>query len=69
MRKKQKYTISNSVQISCSVVSDSFRPHELQHTRLPFVICLRVADQNLTQVLEKQISRKSHGETFTIKQE
>ena len=26
---------SSSVQFSCSVVSDSLRPHELQHTRLP----------------------------------
>ena len=25
----------NSVQFSCSVVSDSFRPHGLQHIRLP----------------------------------
>ena len=25
-----------SVQFSCSVVSDSFRPHGLQHTRLPY---------------------------------
>ena len=25
----------NSVQFSCSVVSDSLRPHESQHTRLP----------------------------------
>ena len=25
----------SSVQFSCSVVSDSFRPHELQHTRPP----------------------------------
>ena len=25
----------SSVQFSCSVVSDSLRPHELQHTRLP----------------------------------
>ena len=25
----------SSVQLSCSVVSDSLRPHELQHTRLP----------------------------------
>ena len=26
---------SSSVQFSCSVVSDSLRPHELQHARLP----------------------------------
>ena len=25
----------NSIQFSCSVVSDSLRPHELQHARLP----------------------------------
>ena len=28
----------SSVQFSCSVVSDSLRPHELQHTRLPYFI-------------------------------
>ena len=28
-----KYTHTQSVQFSCSVVSDSLRPHELQHTR------------------------------------
>ena len=28
-------TMEYSVQFSCSVVSDSFRPHELQHTRPP----------------------------------
>ena len=27
--------VTTSVQFSCSVVSDSLRPHELQHTRLP----------------------------------
>ena len=26
----------SSVQFSCSVMSDSFRPHELQHARLPY---------------------------------
>ena len=29
------YTLYNSVQVSCSVVSDSLRPHEPQHTRPP----------------------------------
>ena len=29
------FNIFNSVQISCSVVSDSLRPHGLQHTRPP----------------------------------
>ena len=29
------YTMEYSVQFSCSVVSDSLRPHELQHTRPP----------------------------------
>ena len=28
-------TLMCSVQFSCSVVSDSLRPHELQHTRPP----------------------------------
>ena len=28
-------TYFSSVQFSCSVLSDSFRPHELQHTRPP----------------------------------
>ena len=30
-----KYENTYSVQFSCSVVSDSLRPHELQHARLP----------------------------------
>ena len=30
-----QYFIISSVQFSCSVVSDSLRPHELQHTRPP----------------------------------
>ena len=29
------YVLFRSVQFSCSVVSDSLRPHELQHTRPP----------------------------------
>ena len=33
--KLKLYIISNSVQFSCSVVFDSLRPHELQHTRPP----------------------------------
>ena len=28
--------IFNSVQFSCSVMSDSLRPHELQHARPPY---------------------------------
>ena len=28
-------TVSHSIQFSCSVMSDSLWPHELQHTRLP----------------------------------
>ena len=31
----RQYKKKNSVQFSCSVVSDSFWPHELQHARLP----------------------------------
>ena len=30
------HTLGYSVQFSCSVVSDSLRPHESQHTRLPY---------------------------------
>ena len=32
---KQKKNLRHSVQFSCSVVSDSLRPHELQNARLP----------------------------------
>ena len=32
---KSQYTWRKSVQFSCSVVSDSLRPHELQHARPP----------------------------------
>ena len=32
---RQKKNLRHSVQFSCSVVSDSLRPHELQHTRPP----------------------------------
>ena len=32
---QQRVWPSSSVQFSCSVVSDSLRPHGLQHTRLP----------------------------------
>ena len=35
LRRGSKNTKS-SVQFSCSVMSDSFRPHELQHARLPY---------------------------------
>ena len=31
----EKYIFISSVQFSCSVVSDSLRPHESQHARLP----------------------------------
>ena len=34
---------SHSVQFSCSVVADSLRPHELQHTRPP---CLNTSSRN-----------------------
>ena len=30
------FSLSVSVQFSCSVVSDSLRPHGLQHTRPPY---------------------------------
>ena len=33
----QAFSCFSSVQFSCSVVSDSMRPHGLQHTRLPCV--------------------------------
>ena len=33
-----RYEVSFSVQFSCSVVSDSLRPHGLQHARLPWSI-------------------------------
>ena len=32
---KKRWSSFSSVQFSCSVVSDSLRPHGLQHTRLP----------------------------------
>ena len=35
MSLKRKNNKFNSVQFSCSVMSDSLRPHELQHTRPP----------------------------------
>ena len=35
MTVKAKYICLSSVQFSCSVVSNSLRPHELQHTRPP----------------------------------
>ena len=35
MSLKRKNSKFNSVQFSCSVMSDSLRPHELQHTRPP----------------------------------
>ena len=31
----QEYTEDHTVQVTCSVVSDSLRPHESQHTRPP----------------------------------
>ena len=31
----QEYTEDHTVQVSCSVVSDSLRPHESQHARPP----------------------------------
>ena len=35
--KAQPFVKINSVQFSCSVVSDSLRPHESQHARLPYL--------------------------------
>ena len=51
------YLIISSVQLSCSVVSDSLRPHELQHPRPP---CLTNSWSSLKLMSIKSLMPSSH---------
>ena len=51
-----------SVQFSCSIVSDSLRPHEPQHTRPPSPsLTPSVLDRGLTDLSLAKTVRKSGG--------
>ena len=39
---KLEFSTDQSVQFSCSVMSDSLQPHESQHTRPPKIIIIKV---------------------------
>ena len=49
-RARSQYTWTHSVQFSCSVVSDSLRPHESQHTRPPCLITNSRSSLRLTSI-------------------
>ena len=42
-----KWRLIVTLLFSCSIVSDSLRPHGLQHTRLPYTIFMKIDIDNL----------------------
>ena len=48
---------SKSVQVSCSVVSDSLRPHGLQHVRLP---CPSLSSQSMLRLMSIELVMPSN---------